>query len=106
MERYMEVADVARREGITTASVRADVALGRLRVAARTARGTRLFVGADVEAYQLSRRDARLDGLGGAVELRLSRAETSKPCRTARRVRAAQRIAAHFMGAASAEPRA
>src|SRR5258708_24895060 len=40
---FLEVADVARQEGIVTATVRKDVAAGHLRVAARTARGTRLF---------------------------------------------------------------
>jgi hypothetical protein len=61
VERFLETADVARAEGIVTASVRADVAAGRLPVAAVTARGTRLFRREDVEEYSRNRRRRGLD---------------------------------------------
>ena len=55
MERFLETADVAKAEGVVPATVRADVAAGRLRVAATTARGTRLFHPLDVAAYRQER---------------------------------------------------
>jgi hypothetical protein len=54
-EPLLETGDVARAEGVVTATIRADVFAGRLRVAARTVRGTRLFRPADVEAYRKER---------------------------------------------------
>jgi lipid-binding SYLF domain-containing protein len=70
METYLESADIARVEGITTAAVRLAVAAGKITVAAVTARGTRLFRRADVEAYSKERRE-RLVGRGGRVVRRV-----------------------------------
>ena len=50
-ERFLETADVARAEGIVPATVRADVAAGRLKVSGLTRRGGRLFRPEDVAAY-------------------------------------------------------
>jgi hypothetical protein len=58
-ERLLETADVARTEGVVTATIRADVAAGRLRVAAITPRGTRLFRPDDVKAYSDARASRR-----------------------------------------------
>jgi hypothetical protein len=55
MERFLETSDIAKAEGIVAATVRADIEAGRLRVAALTARGTRLFLPADVERYRRDR---------------------------------------------------
>lgn len=70
MERLFETCDVARAAGVVTETVRADVAAGRLTVAAQTARGCRLFRPADVETYldwraaRAARREADLGGRG------------------------------------------
>jgi len=66
MQKFLETADVARREGVVPATVRADVAAGRLRVAATTERGTRLFRPSDYEEYANLRR-ARRAARGGEV---------------------------------------
>lgn len=52
---FMESADIARELGIVPVSVRAAVAAGRLRVAALTVRGTRLFTRDDFETYRRER---------------------------------------------------
>lgn len=59
MERFLETADVAKAEGIVPATVRADVAAGRLNVSAITERGTRLFRRRDLDAYSRDRRQRR-----------------------------------------------
>jgi excisionase family DNA binding protein len=62
---FLESADIARELGVVTMTVRAAVAAGRLRVAARTVRGTRLFTREDFDAYRQYRaehRRARRDG--------------------------------------------
>jgi hypothetical protein len=59
---YFERADVAKRAGVSAAVVLRDVFLARLRVAARTVRGTRLFDPRDVDRYiadRAARREAR-----------------------------------------------
>jgi hypothetical protein len=56
IEQLMEVADVARAEGIVPATVRKDVVAGRLKVSAVTPRGTRLFRAMDVADYRNRRR--------------------------------------------------
>lgn len=61
VESYLETADVAKAEGLVPATIRADVAAGRLKVAATTKRGTRLFRAEDVEEYRKTRR-ARIAG--------------------------------------------
>lgn len=51
----LETGDVAKLEGVGPATVRADVAAGRLRVAALTPRGVRLFRPEDAQAYHRER---------------------------------------------------
>jgi hypothetical protein len=57
MERYLETGDVAREEGVGPGTVRAAVAAGQLRVAAKTVRGTRLFRQEDFDAFRRLRRE-------------------------------------------------
>jgi len=60
MERFLTPADVARRLGVTPATVRAMEQRGTLRAVARTERGGRLFKAGDVAALaQLRRRTTR-----------------------------------------------
>lgn len=56
----LEVADVGRRLGVVPATVRALARAGRLRVAARTPRGTRLFRLVDVETLLRERAKGEL----------------------------------------------
>ncbi len=51
----METADVAKLEGVTPATIRADVIAGRLEIAAMTQRGIRLFRPEAVAAYRKQR---------------------------------------------------
>lgn len=55
MKTYMLVADVARVIGRVPATVKDAANAGRLKVAARTLNGTRLFLAADVEEFKRSR---------------------------------------------------
>lgn len=64
--RFLEAADLARAEGITPATVRRDIAAGRLKPAAVTVRGARLFLPEDAEAYHRARQ-ARNAGHGEAA---------------------------------------
>lgn len=57
MERYLETGDVAREERVGPGTVRAAVAAGQLKVAAVTARGTRLFRREDFDAFRRLRRE-------------------------------------------------
>ena len=50
-DQFLEGADVARQRGVTPGMIRKDAAAGRLRVAARTARGGRLYRPEDVDEY-------------------------------------------------------
>ncbi len=52
MEVYLEPTDVARKLGIAAPTVKAAAAAGRLRVAAVTRRGVRLFLPQDVDRYR------------------------------------------------------
>jgi len=72
MKQYLESADVGRQAGLVTASVRAAVASGRLRVAATTLRGTRLFDPKEVEQFLRARRE------NGAVRFASSRTARSE----------------------------
>jgi hypothetical protein len=60
---YLEVADAARLAGVCAATIKAAVSTGRLRVAAVTVRGSRLFDQREVERYARSR-DAERQHLG------------------------------------------
>jgi hypothetical protein len=51
MKTLLETADVARRRGVGSISILWDVRVGRLKVAAMTPRGTRLFAPRDVDEY-------------------------------------------------------
>ena len=51
MDEFFESADVARERGVTPEVVRRHAKAGRLRVAARTARGGRLYRAEDVQEY-------------------------------------------------------
>ena len=66
MQIYKETADVARRRRVVTATVRADVKAGWLRVSAMTARGSRLFTEADINAYMRAREAGRKPNAGGS----------------------------------------
>lgn len=64
MDEFLEGADVARTRGVTPGMIRRDAETGRLRTAARTARGGRLYRTEDVAAYVLeceARRAARAE---------------------------------------------
>jgi hypothetical protein len=50
-DRFLEGADVARERGVTPGMVRRDAEMGRLRTAAKTVRGGRLYRIEDVRAY-------------------------------------------------------
>lgn len=63
LESFHEVGDVARVEDISTATVRADVRAGRLKVSGITLRGTRLFRSEDVDAYRRDRENRRRERL-------------------------------------------
>ncbi len=56
---FLETADAARYLKVTPAMVRVYADTGRLRVAMRTARGTRLFDSRDVERFARERTAAR-----------------------------------------------
>ena len=53
MEEFFEGADVARKRLVTPGTIRKDADAGRLRIAARTARGGRLYLQEDVDEYLL-----------------------------------------------------
>ncbi len=55
MRKFLETADIARREGVVTATIRADVFAGHLEVAAMTERGGRLFTESEYKRYALAR---------------------------------------------------
>ena len=55
--RLLEVSDAARLEGISAELVRREAAIGRIRVFATTARGTRLFLPEDVATWQAERKE-------------------------------------------------
>lgn len=61
MKTLFEVADAARELGVTPASIRIYADTGRLRLAATTPRGTRLFRPDDVQRFRQSRAEARTE---------------------------------------------
>jgi predicted site-specific integrase-resolvase len=52
MEIFLETADVAKEVGVVPATIRQHADAGRIRVAASTKRGSRLFLRSDVENYR------------------------------------------------------
>lgn len=54
-EHLLETSEAARAAGVTPSAIYRAAAAGRLRVAARTHRGTRLFTPSDIAAYRHAR---------------------------------------------------
>lgn len=61
---YLEAADAARFVGVSPATINAAADRGRLTIAARTCRGSRLYLREDVEAFAARRQAQRVETAG------------------------------------------
>ncbi len=62
MQVFLETADVSRENNVTPPTIKADVVSGRLKVAAVTRRGVRLFLPEEVARYKRERAIRRGEG--------------------------------------------